>query len=154
VWLWNNIVESVLDVGCGTCLDADRFDDYVGCDVTRESLVVAHRNHKVENVVCCDARHLPFRPDKFKSVFSKDLLLHHSHEDMMKVIHEMLRLNDKIVVAWGIEEDGTCYLPSYEPLYKMKAGFHYNRHDLAKLEEEFDVEIVNGTSVMFLSRKV
>ena len=153
IWLWQNIEQPVLDVGCGSAIDGEFFIDYVGCDVTKESLRSAHEKYNVENVVCCDARFLPFKPNVFKSVFSKDLLLHYPQEEGEKVIREMLRLKDEVVVAWGIEKDGTNYKPSYNPDFKMKDGFYYNKYDLEKLEKEFLLEFVENTSITLVKQK-
>jgi len=151
-WLHQHLKEPVLDVGCGTCLDACGFTRYVGVDITKSFLKEAHFTYQVANVSRCDARQLPFKDKAFQSAFSKGLLLHYLQKEGTKIIWEMLRVSKETYVAWGFGVEafnkGVSYLPSYNPLTsKSPEGFYYNRYDLKELEKHFRIEPVEGTTV-------
>lgn len=159
LWIHKYAKEPVLDVGCGTCLSAEPFKDYVGIDVTRAFLEVAHLSYGVKNVIRCDAQYLPFKDKVFETAFSKGLLLHYLQKVAIKIIWEMLRVSKTTIIAWGIVKwsphKRVNYLPSYKPFISMRSsGFYYNRHDLAELEKHFEVILVGeGTSITIIEEK-
>ena len=151
LWLYKNVREPVLDVGCASCVDASHFEDYTGVDVTLSFIEVAHGFGVVKAFVM-DARHLEFEDKSFETVYARKMLHHQSHEDMMQMLGEMCRVGKTVYVAWGRGGEGwnkgVDYTPSYTPLYTMMRGFHHNRHDLAKIEVEYDVRFIGeGTTV-------
>lgn len=152
--LLKEIVEQpVIDVGCGTGLDASIYGDYVGIDVTPEFIASAHRNYGVDRLVLCDARHLPFRDKTFKTAFSKGVIIHYPQNEGTKMIHEMLRISDTTYIAWGIPligpGHGENHMPTCTPKHVMsKSGFHVDRYDLTELEKHFEIyPMKKGTSV-------
>jgi len=100
-----------------------------------------------------DARNMELFEDKmFRTVYSKDLLLHYPHDDMMQILREMCRVGEKVYVAWGIGGErwnrGVSYVPNEDPLYRMRRGFHYNRHDIRKINKEFQLIFIGeGTTI-------
>lgn len=165
LWIQKHVKEPVLDVGCGTCLDAETFRNYVGVDITRSFLKPAHFLYGVSHVIRCDGRFLPFKDKTFETAFSKGLLIHYLQEEGMKIILEMLRVSNVAVIAWGIVKWAKNqvlparrvrnYLPSNDPFVSMSAeGFYYNRYDLAALQKRFEVTPVGkGTSITIIEEK-
>lgn len=148
VWLHKHVKGLVLDVGCGTGLDAKAFRVYVGADVTLPFLKAAHFRHKVANVVRCDGRYLPFRDKVFPTAFSKGLLLHYPQREGVKIIYELLRVSKTTYISWGAL-GGINYTPSNRPIIKKSPkGFFYNRYDLNELEKHFKIiPIKEGISI-------
>lgn len=165
LWIHKHVKEPVLDVGCGTCLDAKTFDKYVGVDVTRIFLKSAHSLYGVSHIIRCDARFLPFKDKTFETAYSKGLLLHYLQEEGMKIISEMLRVSNVTVIAWGIIKWAKKqilparrvhnYLPSNDPFVSAcLEGFYYNRYDLAELQKRFEVTFIGkGTSITIIEEK-
>ena len=70
----------------------------------------------------------------------------------------MCRVGKTVYVAWGVGGEkwnkGTSYTPNHEPLYQVRKGFHYNRHDLAKIEERYEVRFIGeGTTITEIRKK-
>lgn len=166
LWIHKHLREPVLDVGCGTCQDAEPFKGYVGIDVTRSFLRAAHFTFGVSDIVRADARHLPFRDKMFETSFSKDVLVHYPQEEGTRVIWEMLRVSRATYIAWGVEEPERVeklakrglrpvgiynFMPGKPVLFKNVKGFYYNRYDLAQLEKHFEViPVGGGTSITLI----
>lgn len=166
LWLHKHLREPVLDVGCGTCQDAESFKDYVGLDITRSFLRAAHFTFGVSEVIRGDARRLPFRDKVFETTFSKDVLVHYPQEEGMKIIWEMIRVGRRTYVAWGLEHPERVdelakrglrpegiynFIPGKPVRFKNVKGFHYNRYDLTQLEKHFKIiPVGDGTSITFI----
>ena len=76
----------------------------------------------------------------------------------MLMLAEMCRVGKTVYVAWGKGGEkwnkGIDYVPSHSPLYVMKSGFHHNRHDLGKIEVEFEVKMIGeGTTISEIRSK-
>jgi ubiquinone/menaquinone biosynthesis C-methylase UbiE len=85
----------ILDVGCGTGLlfrhIASKAKDVVGVDVSKSLLLHAKaRAHKSQNVdlVQADADHLPFKNNKFNTVFAFTVL-----QNMPKPLETMMEIH-------------------------------------------------------------
>jgi hypothetical protein len=151
-WLHKNVEEPVLDVACGSSVDGEFFRDYVGLDVTRSFCLSSHHVHEVANIVCGDGRRLPFKTKSFKTVFSKDLLLHLPLGDCKQVLDEMLRVGEVVYVAWGISyHDFTfpkVFLPSDAKAEKhVLAGFEYNRFAVKDFAEYVLIHVSPETTI-------
>lgn len=90
---------SVLDVGCGFCMDHPRFSSiqYSGVDVTHNFLVKAKSMFRA-NVVWGSATNLPFSDCLFDSVYESGMLEHLPPEMWRRVILEMFRVARKQVL--------------------------------------------------------
>lgn len=124
-WLAENANMPVLDAGCGTAVDSNFFEQYVGLDVT-PSFIHEARRRGVGNLILGDARHLPIRDKAFMTSYCKDLLLHLSFKDALKVLLELLRVGMKTFVAWGFEylKSGTLI---YTPIQPRKMPMKFIR---------------------------
>lgn len=93
---------SVLDVGCATCIDYPLFHEagayYVGVDFTRRFLIASSKYALDVPVVQGDARKLPFKNEAFNSVYCKDLLVHLPPKAYEQVLKEMWRVTRKLVM--------------------------------------------------------
>jgi len=149
----------VIDVGCGSGLDAEYYDDYVGIDVTPEFIDAAYNIYGVKKLVLCDARYLPFKDKSFETAFSKGVLIHYPQKEGEKMLHEMIRISNITYIAWGIpllgHGHGKNYIPTGKPCLSIsKSGFHVNKYDLNELEKQFEVHPQkNGTSVTLVKKR-
>lgn len=146
VWLGKNVKEPVLDVGCGSCVDATMFKDYAGVDITLSFLQACHCTYKVENVVRCDGKHLPFKDKIFKTAYAKGVLLHYPQKNGEEIIKEMVRVSEITYVSWGFV-DNINYTPSDNPIITKQGLFWYNRYDIRELEKLFEILFVKGTTI-------
>ena len=139
LWLYEHAEEPVLDVACGSGVDAAGFKEYVGLDVTA-SFLEAAKTYGAGNLVLGDGRHLPFRDRCFPTAYCKDLLLHLEYEDAVKVIAELVRVGRRAYVAWGVERDGSLYTPLPDrEIRRMRSGFWYNRFSRQQLNRVFHI---------------
>ncbi len=151
-WFYKYGTQPVLDVACGTALDGEAFEDYVGIDVTPSFIRSAKFDYGVESLILGDARFLPFREKCFSTSWCKDLLLHLSWEDAIKVLHELVRVGKKSFVAWGVEYIGDerrefTPLEDREVITK-KSGYFYSRFSRRKLNKHFGVgPVIEGTTI-------
>jgi len=92
---------SVLDVGCGTCIGYPLYEEvgvyYVGVDLTYR-LLMDSKQYNVVPIVQGDARELPFKNESFDSVFCKDFLVHLPPDAYKLVLKEMWRVTRKLVM--------------------------------------------------------
>jgi len=97
----------LLDVGCSwgrwTLAAATRGYDAVGIDPSLGAVMAARRVARQLGVparfVVGDARHLPFAPGTFATVFSYSVIQHFSREDAARAVSEIGRVLDRDGVA-------------------------------------------------------
>ena len=93
---------SVLDVGCATCIDYPLYREaglqYVGVDLTYKLLAGALKHTPDVPVVQGDGKKLPFQNESFASVYSKDMLVHLPPDAYKKVLEEMWRVTRKVLM--------------------------------------------------------
>lgn len=98
--------DSVLDVGCGSCIDYPLYRAnemfYVGIDVTQKLLLAAENFASNILRVRGNALRLPFKDRSFDSVYCKDLLLHLGPEAYKTVLSEMWRITKKKLMVVGV----------------------------------------------------
>lgn len=157
-WLSSYAVEPVLDVACGSAVDSTLFNQHIGVDVT-PSFIKSARQHGARNLIIGDARSLPIRKKAVQTSYCKDLLLHMSFNDSLKVIRELLRVGRKTYVAWGFGYD-KGNLKTYTPIDKpnhsivMRSGFWHNRFSRKTLNLHFIIgSVIKGTSITEVKRK-
>jgi len=155
LWLYAHAEEPVLDVGCGSAVDAGGFGEYVGLDVTAPFLRSARFDYGVGNLVLGDARCLPFRDGCFATAYCKDLLLHLEWGDTLAVLGELVRVGRRAYVAWGVAADGSAYTPLDDREdFAMRSGFWHNRFSRQLLNRHFRIgEVVEGTSITEVMKK-
>lgn len=134
VWMYEHMDKPVLDIGCGTCIDAPGFGDgYVGLDITPSLLRVARFVYGVQNLILADGRSLPIRDNAFKSTYARDLLMHYLLEDALRFIEELCRTGKTSYVVWSRK-----YMPTDEEVISRNfLGFWWFTPDAEDLEERF-----------------
>jgi len=93
---------SVLDVGCGTCIDYPLYEgtgiSYIRLDITQKFLNRARELYPGINVKHGDATHLPFPNEFFDTTICKDLLEHLPPHKWKLATHEMWRVARELVM--------------------------------------------------------
>ena len=144
-WLYENVIEPVLDIGCGTCIDASGFgEEYVGLDITPSFLHAARFIYGVHNLVLADGRCLPFRDKSFKTAYAKSLLLHYLLSDMFRFIEELCRVGETAYIVWD-----KSHMPSdITSSHKTILGFWWFRPSLSDIQKRFWLDSPKkGTSI-------
>lgn len=133
-WLYENTVEPVLDIGCGTCIDAAGFGEgYVGLDITPSFLRAARFVYGVHNLVLADGRHLPFRDKSVKTTYAKSLILHYLLDDAFNFIGELCRVGKTAYIVWD-----KSHMPSDEARsHKSALGFWWFIPSLLDIRKRF-----------------
>jgi len=93
--------DSVLDVGCATCIDYPLFKGkirYTGIDVTENFVKCARELYPEVNVIHGDAFDLLFEDASYHTGYCKDLIEHLPPEGYKKVIKEMWRVTIKLMM--------------------------------------------------------
>jgi len=113
-WSDGRDVDRLVEVGCGSCLApisvklSQPWKEIVACDVSKEVVNFALqrcRHWRVEvSLVVCDARWLPFRRGSFHSALSEGLLEHWDEPDRVRMVREMGRVADRVVVDLPINQ--------------------------------------------------
>ncbi|OGD45934.1 hypothetical protein A3K79_03540 [Candidatus Bathyarchaeota archaeon RBG_13_46_16b] len=170
--------DSVLDVGCATCIDYPLYREaglhYVGVDFTYKLLAGALKHTPDVPVVQGDAKKLPFKNESFNSVYVKDVLVHLPLDVYKKVLEEMWRVTKKVLmVACGISADtvkecryniteirpevGYKYASqssSYTKASIVDALSNLPRFDCLKTDDiKLEGESSSGYRVLFMARK-
>lgn len=128
--------DSVLDVGCASCISYPLFKGrkaYIGTDFTLPFLKVAKKNHSSVIVVGGYALRLPFKDGAFDTVFVKDVLEHLGPNTYKTVIAEMWRVAKRqiILAFYGELAPSTIYKQTREPdehnagVPPYKGGIYY-----------------------------
>ena len=91
--------EKSLDLPCGT----GRFLNYAdyGCDASKNMVKIAASHWSEKNLVCADARNLPYPDGTFDTVITMHLLMHlddETIEQIMKEVHRVLRPGGRWIV--------------------------------------------------------
>ena len=91
---------SVLDVGCGICLDYPRLRhlEYYALDVARKFLDEAKRHHALM-AINASALQLPLATDGVDTVYCKDLLVHMPPDCWKPLLAEMFRVARRLVLT-------------------------------------------------------
>lgn len=142
-WMYRNMTKPVLDVGCGTCIDAAGFGEgYVGLDITPSFLYAARFVYGVHNLVLADGRCLPFRDKSFKTTYARALLVHYLLDDTLRFIEELCRAGETSYVVWSKK-----YMPSDETTTRQnKFGFWWFTPNFVDLEERFQLGPPKGNT--------
>ena len=82
--------ERTLDLPCGT----GRFLNYAdyGCDASKNMVKIAATHWKEKNLVCSDARNLPYADGTFDTVITMHLLMHLDDETINQIMNEVHRV--------------------------------------------------------------
>ena len=88
-----------LDLPCGT----GRFLNYAdhGCDASENMLKAAAERWEDKELICSDARNLPYEDATFDTVITMHLLMHLDEttiQEIMKEVHRVLRPNGRWIV--------------------------------------------------------
>jgi hypothetical protein len=117
----------LLEVGCGAA-ELKNIKGYVGLDFSLEAI---KRSGLKEAIFADITNHIPL-PDKCVDVvFCRAVLLHVSHDKIVKAVGELMRVARKMMVF--IE-------PKYDPLAEF--NFHCFNHNLKELTNGFDGEVI------------
>ena len=151
IWMYKHMDKPVLDVGCGTSIDASGFGDgYVGLDITPSFLRAARFVYGVQNLILADGRSLPIRDNAFKTTYARALLVHYLLEDAHRFIEELCRTGRTSYVVWSKK-----YVPTDEEAASRSGlGFWWFTPNAADLEEKFQLGQPKGnTSITEVSLK-
>lgn len=82
--------EKSLDLPCGT----GRFLNYAdyGCDASKNMVKIAASHWSEKNLVCADARNLPYSDCTFDTVITMHLLMHLDDETIEQIMKEVHRI--------------------------------------------------------------
>lgn len=129
--------KTVLDVGCGICVDYLRFKNagvtYSGIDVTPAYLELAQKINAVpkENLFLGNCLSLPFENESFDSVYENGMLEHLPPETWKKAVSEMLRVSKKqilLIFFIPLTENTTKYEP--QAAWTIFWGHRYGKTEL------------------------
>ena len=142
-WMYKNMDKPVLDVGCGTSIDAAGFGEgYVGLDITPSFLRAARFTYGVHNLILADGRCLPIRDNTFKTTYARAILVHYLLEDTRRFIEELCRVGQTSYVVWSKK-----YMPTDESVVNQNSlGFWWFTPDAADLEEQFQIGPPKGNT--------
>jgi len=95
-----------LEVGCNIGnqlfgLQHDGFSQLYGVELQLDAVVAAHTERPELNVVQGSAFDIPFKDGFFDIVFTNNVLIHISPDDLGKVMDEMVRTSGQYI--WGFE---------------------------------------------------
>lgn len=91
--------KQALDLPCGTGRLLN-YADY-GCDASEKMLEIANGHWPGKNLICGDARELPYEDNSFDTVITMHLLMHLDNDTIykiMKEVHRVLRPNGRWIV--------------------------------------------------------
>lgn len=144
--------KTVLDVGCGICVDYPRFREaqviYHGIDVTPAYLELARKTYNMptEHLHLGNGLSLPFTDKSFDSVYENGMLEHLAPDDWKKVVSEMFRVckvQTLLIFFIPLRKGTTVYQP--QAAWDAFWGHQYGEEDLKSFFSEL------GTSAQILS---
>lgn len=129
--------KTVLDVGCGACVDYPRFRDagveYFGLDITPKYLEMANTRFGVpkDHLSLGSTLSLPFPDSRFDSVYSNGMLEHLPPELWKQAVKEMFRVCKKqmiIIFFIPLGKGKTVY--QKQAAWTIFWGHQYGEEDL------------------------
>ena len=155
----SKVGDSVLDVGCDSCVDYPRFKKagirYTGIDITEKFIKRAKELYPGIDARVGTAYDLPFSDGSYGSVYCKDLFEHLPPDGYKQVLTEMWRVTRKLMMI-------AFYLPTNNnpTNYNLTIRGHYeqsyNAQEIANfikgLENFNGLEIERG-GCLYLARK-
>jgi len=125
---------SVLDVGCGSCVDYPRFKEagmsYTGIDITEKFIEWAKKLYPEIDARVATAYDLPVPDGSYDTVYCKDLLEHLQPDGYKKALREMWRATRKLMMI-------AFYVPprNKPTLYNLTSmGVYENWYNAQELE--------------------
>jgi len=98
----SKVGDSVLDVGCGSCVDYPRFKKagirYTGIDITEKFIKWAKELYPGIDARVGTAYGLPFPDGSYDSAYCKDLLEHLPPDGYKQALNEMWRVTRKLMM--------------------------------------------------------
>jgi len=119
-----------LDVGTGTGIMLEPFEDGVGIDISRKMIKIARQKNSHSEFMVADAHYLPFRDKAFKTAVSCLIFLW--LDDPEEALREILRVSEK---AYIVEEEGVPARKRVMIPEHLKSFFEL----IGKLEREVSV---------------
>lgn len=96
IFLKDNAIERVLDVGCGTGRFVrflnDNGSSAIGCDVYKEALIAARKINKKNTIIKASASKLPFKKNSFDMLTAVSLIEHLTKKESKAFILEAKRV--------------------------------------------------------------
>jgi len=121
--------QNILEIGCGKA-HLRNLKGYIGLDYSLEAL----KKGKVNTFIYGDisARNLPIPDQSFDAVMTRFVLLHIPFEEIEIAVDNICRIARKLIIL----KEPTSAVP-------QQTHFHCFAHDLPKLFERFDGEVVS-----------
>jgi len=133
----------VLEVGCGASKWMHYFYnnlkiknvfgfDYseIGCRLTRKNLILFNDEKAVQNVICGDIFHSPFKNESFDIIYSLGLIEHFENPfEILELVNRLLKIGG-ILITLVPNLDGFCGW-----LKKYVDPFGFNMHHVIALKE-------------------
>ena len=146
-----NSGKSVLDAGCGSCMDYPRYKKqgikYTGVDITEHFIDYAHSIYPEIDARFCSILSLPFKDNSYDVVYSKSVLDHMHPNDIDNAIKELWRVSRrKMMLAFD-------YAPVNKPqLIVFGKKFYANRYDERELTKT--IRGLNGFKELRIKRNL
>jgi pseudaminic acid biosynthesis-associated methylase len=129
-------VESVLEVGCNVGANLRWLVEIVGSvhgvDVSEHALEQARERFPGADLVCAQARSLPFEDRAFDLVFTTGVLIHLPDESLAEAMDEIVRCSARYVLCGEYFAD-----PPEELLYRGETGALFKRNYGALYQRAF-----------------
>lgn len=131
--------ETVLDVGCATCIDYPLFKEanisYTGLDITEKFLIYARKLYPDIKVHHGSILDLPFEDRSFDVAYTKSVLEHLHPDEWRRGIEELWRVAEKRVI-----------LGFYIPPWDKPADYFFDQHGFWRntLNHQEVVEAINS----------
>lgn len=142
-----DVSKTVLDVGCGICVDYRRFHDagveYFGTDVTPSYLEIAQSaGVPKDHLFLGNALTLPFPDECFDSVYSNGMLEHLPPQLWKQIVKEMFRVCRRqllLIFYIPLTKKQTVYQKQAE--WGIFWGHQYGKDDLFNFFDELGASV-------------
>lgn len=140
--------KTVLDVGCGVCVDYSRFHnanvEYFGLDITPKYLEMANTKFGVpkNHLFLGNILALPFSDLHFDSVYENGMLEHLPPETWRQAVEEMVRVSKKqVILVFFIPlcKEQTIY--QKQAAWQIFWGHQYGEVEITSFLSSFNLKI-------------
>ncbi len=127
---------NVLDVGCASGIDAEKYKNYTGIDISPELIKTAKKRNPEHNFICVNALEYLDNNVHFDFIICKAVLEHIPLEQMLELYHKMVSKCDVLLLAWHM-------IPNNKTeIHKIKG--HFGK-DI--FQNEYDFRLFKGYKI-------